>query len=864
VLAETDSYKPCSNSDTLWFEMEQIDVNIHFYSPFKFSTNFTFSVAYIFLEMKLHSLTLFSIFLFTSSFASAKNEEVRLGIISGVVVDSTNRSAVEFANVALIDASTKNAVNGAVCDEQGKFTIGKIAHGNYLLSISFIGYKTKTIKISIAQGKEDLSLGTVLLSSSVTTLKEVVVEGQKALVEEKPDRTIYNAEQDATTKGGDATDVLKRVPLLNVDNDGNVSLKGSTSVRVLINNKPSTITANSVADALKQIPANMIKSVEVITAPSAKYDAEGSAGIINIILKKNNVPGIYATTDFSAGTRGSNAGANVSYRKGKTGLSFGAFIRPQYNVISDFSNTQITRGTDTLTNVQNSRNRTNGFNNAQYTFNWDYDINKNNSLSASVRYGVRNQNAYQDNLLTNTYRHDILVNVSLRNVKTVTSGNNFDASIAYTKTFAKKDRELNFIGIYSKSILNGNNGFVSTSYSQTDGSVLNRYKNQNTGYNQEINLQLDYQEPLSESHLIEFGGKAVLRKVNSDYQYLIAQGDTYDYQPQTSSSLSNSFYYNQNISAGYFNYSFTQNGYALRAGGRYEYTQVDAHFYGSSPVSIPSYGVFVPSINLSKKLSNDRMIRIAFNRRIQRPSLQNLNPNLQASNSLNASIGDPTLKPEYANNAEIAYKTNIPYGTLNLSLFMRYNTNDIQPVRLVRNDTIISKAANIGTEGNYGISAFANVNLTNHLTLSGGTDSFYRILKNNSNDPIINATNSGLTTNFRLFGTYNLPNDFSVQLFGIMQGRSFNLQGYRSIILSQSLSVKKDLWKKAASIGAGIDNFITPYWSVTNVLNSAYVSQNTVTTPHSLIFKINFSYKFGKRLPEKEDKIKKLGADENE
>src|SRR5690606_12066458 len=176
--------------------------------------------------------------------------------------------------------------DGTVADEKGKFVLNKVVAGEYKILNTFIGYANKTISnITLAKGQE-LDLGAIRLSSNTKTLNEVTVTGQAALIEEKVDRLVYNAEKDITAKGGDATDILRKVPLLTVDLDGNVSLRGSQNIKVLVNNKPSTIIANSVADALKQIPADQIKSVEVITSPSAKYDAEGSGGIINIITKK--------------------------------------------------------------------------------------------------------------------------------------------------------------------------------------------------------------------------------------------------------------------------------------------------------------------------------------------------------------------------------------------------------------------------------------------------------------------------------------------------------------------------------------------------------------------------------------------------
>jgi outer membrane receptor protein involved in Fe transport len=792
----------------------------------------------------------FILFICTSSSLLAQK-----GSISGYVIDSLTEKPVEFTTIAILDQSNK-AINGTICDENGKFSIGKIDKGNYQLVVSFVGYGTKRFSFEVKDKGNDFNIGRIVLSPSVKMLHEVVVQGQKTLVEEKVDRTIYNAEQDATTKGGDATDVLKRVPMLTVDVDGNVSLRGSANVKVLINNKPSTISANSVADALKQIPADMIKTVEVITSPSSKYDAEGSGGIINIVLKKNTLEGTFFNADATAGSRGSNIGVNTAYRKGKMGLSLGSFFRPTYNIVSDFYNEQVTKAGQTTYNTQTARNRNDGTQ-GTYTFVWDYDINKNNSLSTSLRYGTRNQNAYQDQLYTTTQYPDSSKS-TLQNIRTTNVGNNVDASVTYTKKFAKKDRELNFLGIYSRN--NQNSGYVINSLQQTDQSIVQRNKNDNPGYTQETILQLDYQEPIKENHLLEFGGKTTMRNVQSDYTYYIASDPNGSYVIDNTRA-STGFNYNQAISAAYASYSLSLNQYTLKAGSRYEYTDIKAHFKNQPDISIPSYGVMVPSVNLSRKLKNGKLFKISYNKRIQRPNLRDLNPNLQASNPKNATQGNPNLKPEYTHLAEIAYKTNIKEATINMSAFMRYNTNDIQPARIIRNDTIISISQNIGTEANYGISIFVSVPISDKFTLNGGTDTFYRILKNNSNDPNLNAMMKGLTPNFRMFGNYNFSKDWSFQFFGSYQGRSYNLQGYRTSPVNHSVSVKKNFWNKNGSLTLGVDNFATPIYQVRSQSNSVLLDQTTKTNLHNFIVKVSFSYKFGRV---SQDKKKQLIEDERD
>jgi len=225
-------------------------------------------------------------------------------------MDSVDNVAVQFATVAIIDPQTRKPIDGTVADENGKFTLVKVPTGEFDVEVSFVGYLTRKFHVNTTDKREEIDLGVVRLSFEATFLTDVVVEGERALIEEKVDRTVYNAENDKTTAGGDATDVLRRVPMLSVDLDGNVSLRGNDNVKVLINNKPSTIMATSISDALKQIPADLIKTVEVITSPSAKYDAEGSGGIINIITKKNNLQGLTLNLDAGAGYRGSNLGLN--------------------------------------------------------------------------------------------------------------------------------------------------------------------------------------------------------------------------------------------------------------------------------------------------------------------------------------------------------------------------------------------------------------------------------------------------------------------------------------------------------------------------------------------------------------------------
>lgn len=773
--------------------------------------------------------------------------------ITGTVNDSTSNKAVEFATVALVDPATGKAVDGAICDDKGKFTISKVEDGNYNVTVTFIGFEAKTIPVKV-NDKKDIDLGTIIISPTQQLLKEVTIEGQRAIIEERVDRTIYNAENDATAKGGDATDVLKRVPLLSVDIDGNVSLRGNSNITVLINNKPSTIVASSVADALKQIPADQIKTVEVITSPSAKYDAEGSAGIINIITKKNNLQGLTLGIDAGVGLRGSNLGLNGNYRKGKMGFSLGGFGRSNYNVTGRFNNEQIIKDIDLVSgetlgpdvsNVQTARTRNQGLF-GHYNLGWDYDINEKNSLAASVRFGVRNGKNRQNDL--QQYRDGSLQ--TLQDIFSNDQSNNVDASLTYTRLYAKPQRELSFQGLYSRN--NRDNIYENFNRDLNDFSTSNRFKNLNESFNQEVTIQGDYQTPIGTTQMLELGGKNIMRRAVSDFTSYNAIGSDGAYVPSTSSNQSNNLNYDQNVTAGYLAYTLsTKAGYSFKAGSRYEYTTINAYTKTDDDIVIPSYGVIVPSVNVSKKLKGGNMLKASYNRRIQRPSIRFLNPNIQQSNPLNVTIGNPELDPEYTNNYELSFSTFVKGTTINISGFAR-NTNDaIQSVRdVIGNDksdadTIRTTYQNIGSENAYGTSIFANVNI-GKLSLNGGGDIYYAVLSNNNDYWLYKSNNEGWVASGRIFGSYNLSKGWGFQFFSFIRGRQVQLQGSQGGFYMYSLALRKEFNEKKGSIGLGIENFLQESIKVRTNLESPLLTQRSVNTMNNLSFRVNFSYRIGK------------------
>ncbi len=766
------------------------------------------------------------------------------GKLSGTIIDPTTDQPVEYATIAIIDPSTGKPINGTVADGKGKFLVKDIPNGKFNVAISFIGFETVNKSIDITDRNNNIDFGQVLLNPSVKVLNEITVQGEKSLIEERVDRMIYNAENDITSKGGDASDVLRRVPNLSVDLDGNISIRGSENIKVLINNRPSTITAGSIADALKQIPADEIKSVEVITSPSAKYDAEGTSGIINIITKKTVLEGATMSIYSSFGNRGSNLGVNGGYKKGKLGLSLGGWGRYGYNTLGSFENTQITGlgGFNEVTTIQGADTRSNNLR-ARYTLGLDYDLNKKNYFTSSIRFGTRGSRDYQDRLLTERFMSGNLNESSLRDVYSNNSSNSIDLNLNYTHLYAQKDKELSILGLYSND--DGTNDFINTVLNENDLSIASRIKNINGSINEEYAVQADFQTPIGDKQLVEVGGKQTIRKALSDYQYFNAIG-TGPYTIDTNANLSNAFNYRQDVSAGYLSYTLNLSKYAFKAGGRYEYTTINAFFQDEVDITLPSYGVFVPSINIGRKLKNNNMIKAAFNRRIQRPSIRYLNPNIQASNPLNISLGNPSLDPEYTDNYELSYSTLIKGANLNFTGFARNTNNSIQRLSDTVGDTVRTTYLNIGDERAYGLGLNINMILNDKITINGGSEVYYLTLGNNVPDPKFNASNTGWVVSGRLFGSYKMTDTWNLQFFGFARGSRVQLQGLSGGYSMYSLGVSKDLPNKRGSIGFGAENFLGNSITIKSETISPIINQQSTTVRQNLNFKVNVNLRFGK------------------
>jgi outer membrane receptor for ferrienterochelin and colicin len=785
-----------------------------------------------------------------ASYAQQTTEYKGPARIIGVAKDLKTGQPVGYATAALYKVGTDVSTSGAVADGDGAFYITGFQTGEYELHISFLGYETAKRVVNINSTESDINLGEIGMSDEGLALEEVTVQGQRELIEERVDRTIYKAENDKTTAGGDGTDVLRRVPMLSVDLDGNVSMRGSSNILVLINNRPSAIAASSIADALKQIPADEIKAVEVITSPSAKYDAEGTSGVINIVTKKNNLQGATLNVNSGFGLRGSNLGLQGSARKGKFGFSLGGFGRAGYNVLGRFENEQLATSTSgsiarTLQSAETERRDMFG----RYNLGIDYDINQYNFLTAAVNFGFRNSKNWQTDFLTQKFMEGSEPSIENREVYALDNSNSVDVSLNYTKTFERKGRELSFLTLYSTNARE--NDKTNTLFGEDNEVIASRLRNVNPSKNEEFTLQLDYVTPVDEkgTKILEYGAKNILRKSYSDYSNFLAEGPNGDYVEMQDARSSNDFNYDQNVTAGYVSYTtpFLKN-YTLKGGVRYEYTNINADFKTEFAADIPSYGTFVPSFNASRRLANGNLIKAAYNRRIQRPSLMFLNPNIDAvGNQVQITQGNPELDPEMTDNYELGYSTFIKSTTLNFTGFYRNTTGSIQPIRTVQSDNrIFTTYDNIGREQAVGTNIFFNVNISNKLSLSGGGDLYYAMLDNGLSDPQYAATNNGFVVSGRLFGNYTLPKDWQVQVFSFARGRQVQLQGTSGGFAMYGLNFNKQFNEKRGSIGFGAENFLMKEFKIRNEIITPTIMQNSINAMRNTNFKVNFSYRIGK------------------
>jgi outer membrane receptor protein involved in Fe transport len=788
--------------------------------------------------------------------------------ISGKLIDSTTNQPIEYATISLYKQGEKRPINGTITDINGIYTVDNVTEGTYKLIAEFIGYKPFIIaNISVGKSNPFVAVKEIKLAPKTTTLQGVTITAQPKIIENKIDKMVFNAERDLTSQVGVATDILKKVPQVSVDIDGNVELAGSTSIRFLINGKPSSAFGSNISDVLQAIPASQIKSIEVITNPGAKYDAQGIGGIINIILKENDSQGINGNISLSAGTRQNNGSFNFNARKGKFGIN--AFISGHTSpkVAPTSVSDRITNDTASLTNILLHQDALSSYQRGgfQTGTGFDWDVNKSSSLSGAVSYNSFSNNGdgytNQGQFVKDETGNQISDLQTLINSDRKFQFHNVNASLNFKKDFAKEDQSLELsanTSIGSRTSVNNNFQFA-----LPQDSLYYSTKSVNPGTETETEFKADYTQPLKKDVLLGVGGKLSLYDISSNSNVSKLDVNALKYFPDN--FLSNSLDYHQKVYAFYTEISFPVfTLFNAKIGERYERTEINSYYSNAQQqTKIPGYNTWVPSIFFSKKIGDNSLIKLNYSKRIERPDYRDLNPFINTSDPKNLSTGNSNLTPEIGNRFEIGYSTDIKKaGSLYFSLFYRMNDHDIQnfityfPSYQVGDTTYtnvaLSTRENIGRENNLGANLFGEFKFIPKLNLRTNLSFYQR--------HIINAIDKGYNTSGFLYrmnlnASYQFSNTLAGEFFGNFNSARHEAQGKYPSWSSYSLALRKQFWNKKASLALTASN---PFQKNLNQVTAVYGPNFIINSVRHIPFRsfgINFTWKFGK-LEFKKDKEK--------
>jgi ferric enterobactin receptor len=768
--------------------------------------------------------------------------------ITGRVVDSATHRPVEYATVTIADGVTKKMLNGAMSDSTGFFEISGLHVGECVVNIESMDYMKKTVDHVVIGGERSTqSLGTIVLSPGGHVLKSVTITGGAPIIENKIDKMVYNAANDVTSQGGQALDVLKKVPQVNVDIDGNVELQGNPNVRFLINGKPSSIFGSSVTDALASIPASQIKSIEVITSPGARYDAQGTGGIINIVLKESKMQGLNGTINLSGGSRLENGSFNLNYRHNHVGVN--AFFSGNAQLVSHTPSTQTRSSFDSLGNTVNKLLQ-DGYtdfsrNGYQTGVGLDWDISKRDNITAAASYNhfgnvsrgfisVEQDSATPANSVRNSYNHFMTGSI--------------DWSANYKRKFRTDGDELNIL-------YNGSFGAPTTYYQQTNiergaavpyaGSESN-----NPGTNQEHDFSVNYTKAIKEHFVLDAGTKLTRQDITSAAEiYDLTPGaETFVPDPYRSYDLK----YHLQVYAAYLSASFPIGSFLkVNAGARYEYTETQIDYQHTT---IPAYGILVPSMILSHDFQNGQFIKLSYTRRIERADYRDVNPFFNFADPYNVTTGNPLLKPEIGNNMELGYNKSFGKGSnIYIALIERINTQDHKTVTTYydnytvgdttyRNISVAS-AQNLGTEFNTGVNVSGSWTIKDKLNLRANL--FYTH-RHSTVLPPGSSGSDGDRFRTNANASYQFSKTLVAEIFGNYNSATNNIQGRTPQSVTYTIALRKQFWSKKASIGLTATNLFNEYTRQVITVQAADYSSYTVREIPYRSVGINFIYNFGK------------------
>lgn len=767
-------------------------------------------------------------------------------IIKGTLADSAKNQPMAFITVLLKDAQTSQPVKSVLSKDDGSFEVSAPIGKSYQLVFAFIGYKSKTINVpALTKAEQVVNLGKLLLSETNGQLKEVAIVAARPVIKQEVDRIAYDVQADPESKSLTALDMIRKVPLLSVDASDNIMLKGSGNYKILINGKESALMAKNPSDVLKAMPATNIERIEVITTPPAKYDAEGLAGIINIITKKNVDQGY--NVGFSARYNtvwGPGFNVNTTVKQGKFGFAgFAGWNNQANNQIEYNGSNQLF--TDKSALVQNGFNRVSG-NNHYANAELSYEIDTLNLVTASFQMfggafdniGTQNSSQYSSSGAT-TQQYSLDNN-------TGNSWTGLDASINYQLGFKKsKDQLLTLSYKYSYSPNTQSNDNDITSII---GKNQQSYMQYNSAGNKTHTIQLDYVQPISKALNLEAGGKTIMRNNYSDFETSIYDPASNAFLP--SAAQSNSFDYHQDVYSLYNSYQLKLTDWTAKAGARLEHTTIDATFNtGGTPVN-RGYNNLIPSVSIQRKLKNSS-VTFGYTQRIQRPSIYQLNPFINRSNPNFITTGNPDLKPELSNTFELNY-SNFAKSPVTIGLSYAFSGNSIQNVSNVSTQTTDGKLdtittttyQNLGSNKTLGINANLNLTFFKHFTINTNAQLTHAWLKGTYNGNVY--TNAGWGSNTETNLSYKFENTLR---FGFNFGYyvpNVTLQGKSGSYLYNSYVVGKDFLNKKATLSFLVNNPYSKYTTQNSYIRTNDFYQTSYNTERYATFAFRVNYRFGK------------------
>lgn len=726
------------------------------------------------------------------------------GTISGKMIDGENNGPLGFVTVAVTPTGATAPTAGCTSDDDGNFTVTGLKEGNYTVQFTFVGYLTDSRKVSITKGKNRIALGNIVLKSDKKMLKEVVVTEQRSQMTFEIDKRVFTVDQSIASTGGSASDVLVDIPSVEVDNEGVVSLRGSESVTIWINGKASGLTADNQGDILQQMPAGSIEKIEVITNPSAKHSPEGTAGIINIILKRDRKAGYYGSAQAGADSRGGyNAGANVNFSSGAFDAYGGLNYRNMRFVNEGYTNTRYF-GSNSYQNQTSSGEH--GPNNIFGRAGFTWRMTGKDEIYANIM-GMYGQGRHSNNIIaeSGTINGDNTLSAPTRRTTRNTSqkGNPlmYNVELGYTHRWSDTHFIDFSVGHHQWSQERNATYLQTTQIFGADTVTHDTYQFQdgkNSSNNTEV--KLDYEYKINDNHRIEAGYKGDFSDDNSP---VITYNNESHSQESLDKGLYNKFRYKQNTHALYTTYSGRIGKFGFQVGLRGEYWTVKTRSYGyeqEQSGEIPAYKSkdffkLFPSAFLSYEISDGQEIQVNYTRRLRRPWGGQLNDFQNISDSTNISFGNPGLTPEYSNAYELNYLKNWKNHTLSVSGYYRTTEDVIERISYSKERIIYTTHENVARTQSAGLEIVGKNKLFRILDLTTTVNLFYYKLDAFNyiieGQPITGKADENFSWNARMTASVILPWGITMQLTGRYNAKRIVAQGYREPNYSLDLGLRK-------------------------------------------------------------------------